>query len=351
MLQKSLSLLGLLLLLVVTAANAAPFRDEHARTSDSYLAIQPTYVDLDTDRFIDGQGLGATFLYGNGITRHWFIETRVTGLVLERGIAGETDFYQQDIGVDAVYRFGEANDWQPFVLAGVSAIRNDVDVDDLDEVNVGAHLGVGILSEPLGRMGLRLRADVRFVHDQYLDGLQDTRLGIGLEIPLGGRRMKAAAPAGYIASAANDPDGDGVPDFNDRCPSSLSFAKVDANGCMQPDQTLRMHEITFDDGTTILTSAARAELAAVVIALRGQPELDVQINGHTDSPGSAETNQQLSLQRAEAVATHLALQGVPTQRLNVRGYGETRPVDSNSTAEGRERNRRIELVLMKPENR
>lgn len=336
------------LLAIVIAIAAAPA----ATADESYLAGNLNYADIDEQRGIEGSGTGATFLYGFDVAEHWFLEARLTGLVLERGDEGGTDFYQQDLGVDAVYRFGSRDGWQPFALLGLSYIRNDVETKALDDTGGGAHAGIGFVSAPLGAMGMRFRMEVRHVEDDYLDGMQDLRIGIGLEIPLGSRPARTStAFRGDDTTRGvpgNDSDDDGVDDANDRCPGSLAYVKHDASGCMLPNQTIRMYEVTFNNGTAILTAAARAELGALVIALRAQPGLHVRVDGHTDSLGDSAANRALSLERAEAVATHLALQGVATQRVSVKGFGESRPVESNSTAAGRERNRRIEIVLLEP---
>lgn len=337
-----------LLLLLGTALPLSVASAADERDDSRYFAFEINYADLDEKRDTESEGLGGSFLYGFRIAGNWALEARLTGLVLERGDAGGTDFYQQDIGVDAVYRFGNG-DWRPFALLGLSAIRNDVEDSELDDIGAGAHAGVGLITVPLGHSGMRLRVEARYVHDEFLDGMQDVRIGLGLQIPLGAKSVAASVTRdGPAEPAMDDSDNDGVRDSDDRCLDSLPYVEHDTAGCMQPDQTIRMYEVAFNNGTAILTTAAREELHPLVMALRHQPDLHIRIDGHTDASGSAESNRKLSLERAEAVATHLALQGVPTQRITVRGFGESRPVDSNATAAGRERNRRIEIVLLAP---
>ena len=99
--------------------------------------------------------------------------------------------------------------------------------------------------------------------------------------------------------------------------------------------------IEFDGGS--LTPAAEPALERILGLLRGHPELRIEIGVHTDSRGSDAHNLRLSRLRAEAVANWLAERGIALQRLEVRGYGEQRPIANNRTAEGRARNRRIEL--------
>lgn len=337
--------------ILLLASLCFPASDVCSAAEDNYLAVQLNIAEPDSVRRVDGNGLGATFLYGFPIRNNFFIEARFTGLVLERDVPGETDFYQQEIGADAVYRFGDAGSWQPFVLLGLGAVRNDVDIDEDDGVTAGFHVGGGVTSGDLGDLGLKLRADVRYVHDQFIDGVQDLRIGLGIQIPLGDDSGRTPNRAAGRFNEEEDRDSDGVVDYMDVCPNSLPYVRHDEKGCMEPNQTIRLYEVTFNNGTSILTSAAREELGAMVRALRGQPGLPIRINGHTDALGATEENRRLSLERAEAVATHLALQGVPTQRMDVKGYGESQPVDTNATAAGRERNRRIEIVLLEPPSR
>lgn len=327
---------------------AAANNDSNAAQSKNYFAVEVNAANVDSDRRVDGNGLGASFIYGFPMRRNFYLEARFTGMVLERGAEAGTDFYQQDVGVDAVYRFGRPGQWQPFVSGGIAIIRNDVDIEEDDGTSAGVRVGGGIVSPPLGDTGVLFRADLNYVHDQFLDGMQDVRLGLGIQIPLGRSESSGQMASPAYGGAGEDRDSDGVMDDVDRCPNSLPYVRHDADGCMAPNQTIRLYEVTFNNGTSILTPAAREELSTMVLALRGQQNLPIRINGHTDAWGASEENRQLSLERAEAVATYLALQGIPTQRISVKGYGETQPVDSNATSAGRERNRRIEIVLLEP---
>ena len=96
-----------------------------------------------------------------------------------------------------------------------------------------------------------------------------------------------------------------------------------------------------------LSNEAVVELDKVVKWLKDNPEINVEIEGHTDSMGSAEYNQRLSEERAKSVYDYFVTHGVKADRLSYRGYGLTRPVADNSTAEGRQLNRRAELKIVK----
>jgi OOP family OmpA-OmpF porin len=104
--------------------------------------------------------------------------------------------------------------------------------------------------------------------------------------------------------------------------------------------------VNFDfDKATIRRDAADVLDEAAEI-LRDQPNVDIAVDGHTDAIGGDAYNQKLSERRAAAVASYLAAHGVTASRLHTRGYGESHPVASNDTDEGRAQNRRVELNVV-----
>jgi outer membrane protein OmpA-like peptidoglycan-associated protein len=108
---------------------------------------------------------------------------------------------------------------------------------------------------------------------------------------------------------------------------------------------VNMSDVLFDTGRFTLKPGAREKLAKISGILLAHPGLTLQIEGHTDSVGSDEFNQQLSERRADSVRDFLAEQGVAGSSITARGFGKTQPVASNDTPEGRQRNRRVELVV------
>ena len=95
-----------------------------------------------------------------------------------------------------------------------------------------------------------------------------------------------------------------------------------------------------------LNAEAREMLDRVVSWLSDHPELKVEIGGHTDSRGSDAYNQRLSENRAKSVYDYFVSHGIAASRLSYKGYGESRPIATNETDEGRQRNRRVELQLI-----
>jgi outer membrane protein OmpA-like peptidoglycan-associated protein len=108
---------------------------------------------------------------------------------------------------------------------------------------------------------------------------------------------------------------------------------------------VNMSDVLFDTGSYTLKPGAREKLAKISGIVLAHPGLSLQIEGHTDSVGGDDFNQQLSERRADSVRDFLAEQGVPASSITARGFGKTQPVASNDTAEGRQRNRRVELVV------
>ena len=106
-----------------------------------------------------------------------------------------------------------------------------------------------------------------------------------------------------------------------------------------------MSDVLFKTGSFELLPGARERLAKISGIVLAYPSLHLQVEGHTDSVGSDEYNQQLSEKRAGAVRDYLVQQGISDGAVEARGFGKTDPVASNETAEGRQQNRRVEMVI------
>ena len=151
-----------------------------------------------------------------------------------------------------------------------------------------------------------------------------------------------------------DSDGDGVLDSEDKCTTEPG-TKAN-NGCpevkrdtiakvIEEKVTFAAKNILFMASSDKLTESSNAPLNEVVKVLTENPTLKLQIEGHTDSTGSADMNLKLSKQRAESVKNYLTSKGIDSVRLTATGYGSSKPLQSNETFEGRRINRRVELKL------
>ncbi|MGD2151187.1 MAG: OmpA family protein [Desulfobacterales bacterium] len=139
-----------------------------------------------------------------------------------------------------------------------------------------------------------------------------------------------------------DSDGDGVPDYLDKCPNTPEGATVDARGCWTYAAV-----VMYDFDSAEIKSEAYPMLDEAVLILKKNPEIKVEIDGHTDNRGSAAYNMNLSERRAKAVMKYFVDHGIETQRLTTKGFGFTQPAASNETEQGRAKNRRVELTPVK----
>jgi outer membrane protein OmpA-like peptidoglycan-associated protein len=126
---------------------------------------------------------------------------------------------------------------------------------------------------------------------------------------------------------------------------SLTFGPAEMKAALDADGRVKLYGILFDLDKATLKPESTKQLQHVVTLLKENPGLKLEVQGHTDDQGSDEYNMELSQRRAETVVAYLGLFGIDTARLTPKGYGETKPVMSNSTEEGRAKNRRVELVM------
>ncbi|MBD3419372.1 MAG: OmpA family protein [Chitinivibrionales bacterium] len=151
-----------------------------------------------------------------------------------------------------------------------------------------------------------------------------------------------------------DNDKDGIPDVADGCPNnpeSINKYK-DEDGC--PDekpqeirQKLVLRGVNFKTASAELLEESYYVLETVYNSLEAYPHIRVEIAGHTDNQGSSEYNMALSYDRAKAVRNYLVMRGIAEDRIIARGYGEEKPEAPNETAEGRAKNRRVEVIPIK----
>ncbi len=261
-------------------------------------------------------GLGAEYGFDNGL-----------------GVRAEVTRFDGDailLGMGAVYRFGLS----PRQIGGVIAQA----------------------AEPaLRSRDTRVAADGR----TFAPGQRGEHTGVRTPVQAAGRQAEAGSPgfvtgpgpatlAARISSSpmnlTQDADGDGVRNADDRCADTPGNTTVATDGCGVLDAVLG--EVTFKPGSDFLTARARGDLDRVAKLLLSFPEVPVEIQAHTDNEGPSDANLVLSMKRAEAVVTYLVSQEVNELQMQARGIGENRPISSNATPAGRQRNRRVEMVTL-----
>lgn len=161
------------------------------------------------------------------------------------------------------------------------------------------------------------------------------------------KRHTAPTPEPVASAGPGDRDGDGIADPGDRCGDTVAGLAVDAQGCATEAQSLVLRNVNFELAAATLTAEARAALDGIAAGLRGQPTMEIHIEGHTDALGPEAYNLRLSRARADAVREYLVAQGIDAARLLASGLGESAPVASNESESGRMQNRRVELKVVK----
>ncbi len=152
-------------------------------------------------------------------------------------------------------------------------------------------------------------------------------------------------PAGVTVDSHGcgiDSDGDGVPDHLDQCPDTPLGTVVYTDGCAIVIVTLE--GVHFASDSARLTGEAKSILDGALEAINANPGAHLTVEGHTDSRASDSYNLDLSQRRAQAVVDYLVSRGVSASRLNPVGKGESYPIASNDTKDGRYRNRRVEVI-------
>ena len=136
-------------------------------------------------------------------------------------------------------------------------------------------------------------------------------------------------------------------DLNDKCPDVKGT--LENNGCplSKAEEVILLdiqRSVQFETGRSVLTANSKPKLDQLISILKKHPSLKMKVEGHTDSKGDPSKNLQLSKDRARACMTYLTNNGIPIGRLQSNGFGSSKPVATNTTDEGRERNRRVEFI-------
>jgi outer membrane protein OmpA-like peptidoglycan-associated protein len=188
---------------------------------------------------------------------------------------------------------------------------------------------------------------------EYLASHTALGAGIGWTVCACGNGALAGTLVGFGASAiwqASQPSGHQTAQVSRQAEETRARLIQQLDQVMHTRDTAEgviasMPDVSFDSNQSTLTTEARDRLAKFSGVLLAYPDLHLRIEGFTDNTGSPEYNSVLSHRRAETVRNFLITQGVRSERISAVGYGAEEPVASNDTPEGRERNRRVDLVL------
>ena len=369
-----------------------PGKNSPTVTLDTYLGVRYSWIDVKLDfkpaLLPDPSGKEDWFEPVMGLKTIWDLSDRWS-LMMGGDIGGMafgSDFAWGAYGVFG-YRFNLFGNDDARVILGYRALSQDYDDghgNNKFEWDVTLHGPFVGLTIPFG--GKKAKAaepprdsDGDGVYD-HMDNCPGTPAGVKVDsygCPLDSDRDGVSddndkcpnTPAGVKVNRSGcplDSDNDGVYDYMDKCPGTPKGVTVDSSGCPMdsdgdgvyddldkcPDTpkgaTVNERgcwafggEVFFDFNKSEIKSEGYPLMKEAVKILEENPEMRVEIQGHTDSRGPEAYNQMLSEKRAMAVKAYLVKQGVDSGRIEVKGYGESDPIASNDTEEGRQKNRRV----------
>lgn len=258
-----------------------------------------------------------------------------------------------NIGLMGRYHFGDGN-LRPYLAAGVGYLSHR-NINDEGE-GLSTSLGLGLQGKLARHWSARAqilwRGDTDGSSLPNHSGFSDWIYSVGLSFDFGGAEPPPPPPPRPAEPPPPPPpppnpdlDGDGVPNERDKCPNTRPGAVVDLDGC-EVEAVIELEGVHFDFDKATIRPEGKVVLNEAAALLSTHERVVVEVAGHTDSVGTDAYNQGLSERRANAVKDYLTAQGVTASRLTARGYGESRPVASNDTDEGRAENRRVELVVL-----
>jgi type IX secretion system PorP/SprF family membrane protein len=158
-----------------------------------------------------------------------------------------------------------------------------------------------------------------------------------------------SGPISNFGCPVEDNDGDGVPNSIDKCPETKGEKEND--GCPKISEKQKeivskaIENLEFETNSSVILKSSLPALDMLALLLSEKPEWILKLVGHTDNIGDDGSNMELSRKRAEAVRDYLVSKGLNFDRFKVEYYGESRPIETNDTPEGRKKNRRVEMII------
>jgi len=348
-----------------TALHREPFRRSvYASTGVGASRLTPDKSEISTWSVSDKVNAGGQIAIGLDVNKHLSLELHSADLgsagVEQFGgpLRGRINYHMH--GVSALWYAGKnrhnnkRRGFTGYARGGAAMMRNSpVGNAPYSQRNSTQWL-IGAGLEYTTRIGLGLRAEVI----SFDADAQYAQLGVVYRqgrtpkpkpVPvIEAKKEPLEMPIPSLAVVTVEPldsDADGVIDANDLCKFTKPGVVVDADGCAIFDGVL--DGVNFYSASERLTPEAVSILDGVARTLKQYPRAKINVNAHTDDRGSEFYNQNLSTRRAKMVVDYLALKGVNRQNLIPSAFGESQPIATNDTPEGRASNRRVELHAVK----
>jgi len=336
-------ILGGLLAAVSIAGGSALAADD---TGAWYVSPMVQWWHLDNDRDATSH-LGYQLGLGKYLSPDWAMEFDVGGGKFNT--PGNSDLSLMHYSLDFLRTYLPDSTVHPYVVFGGGGYQDHLSGAP-NTGTFGAEAGLGLLTDlgdQTGSTRWKLRTEVKYQHE-FSDrtasnsDVGDIVFGVGVQF-LFGIPMPPPPPPVAVAPPPPPQAAPPPPPAPEPCHAPAGF-QVDAN-CHIIEQKVIVRAVDFEFNSTQLTVPAQQTLDDIDHALLNQPELQIEIQGYTDSIGSDAYNLNLSRKRAEAVKAYLVSKGVNDSVLTAKGYGKADPIASNATAEGRAQNRRVAFVV------
>lgn len=330
--RKTFKALSLALAIGTTGSIATVSSADEGRF---YIAPGVQWMDFDSDRQSRDE-TGYNLGFGYGLSDNLSTELTYSRISMNT-LAGRDRL--RALRLDLLYKFDNSIGMlSPYFVGGLG----DVDLQSGKDTTLNLGAGFSYRLNDIAEWRTAARTFYG-IADRTFDLGIETGFVFHLGASAAAERVEpsvAPAPAAVIADA----DGDGVPDSRDACPDTPRNYAVDERGCpIMLDEVARIDlTVQFDFDQSVVKPEFFEDIRRVADFLAANDDVVAVVEGHTDSAGSDEYNQGLSERRAAAVRQVLIERfGVSAARVTSVGFGESRPVTSNASAEGRAQNRRV----------
>jgi len=384
--KKIISLFAVLMLMVVATTGYA-----QVKAGSVHITPNIGMYKFEGNEDMDA-GIALGLRAGYNFTKYFGVEAFGHWVPTESSVYKDEKINVVGYGIEALFHILPDGALVPFVAVGVGGIhyyKYNEDTTEGKDNKIAFDYGLGVkyfLAE-----NWALRADVRHVIPIDTDFDRDTMHNnllatVGLTFAFGGEKKVVAPPPepapvvldsdndgvpdnldkcpGTPAGVAVDKDGcpldsdnDGVPDYLDKCPGTPAGVAVDKDGCPPPvvipqprvekeiiEKGRTTLNVLFDFDKSTIKKGYFNDIDELVAVMKQYPDLNVTVEGHTDSVGSDAYNKKLSQRRANAIKGYMVNKGIDAKRLTAVGYGEEKPIADNATKEGQAQNRRVEAA-------
>ncbi|MEP6886420.1 MAG: OmpA family protein [Gammaproteobacteria bacterium] len=344
-------ILGGLIVAAAAVGGSALAADAYDDTGAWYLAPMGQYTFLDKDR-ISNNHAGYQIGLGYNFAPNFALEAAISNGSFKISGSGASEKLQAS-SLDLLYKFLPVTSMvRPYIIGGTGAITDNVGRPAKNNTGWLAEAGAGVLiglGDQTGSTRVQFRTEAKYRYEfmkytQYVpNDPRDLIVGVGFQFMFGAPTPTPPPPPPpppppVVRELPPPPP---PPPPAPVCQPPAGF-QMDAD-CHIIQQKVVVRAVDFEYNSTNLTLPARQTLDNVAAALMKQPELQVEIQGYTDSVGSVAYNLNLSQKRAESVKAYVISKGVSSSTLTAKGYGKAGPIASNSTEEGRAQNRRVEF--------